>query len=837
MSNATFTITPGTAQLTAPNGGQSWYYASTYSITWTNQYFNGTFVTLSYSVDSGATWLPIASATNNTGSYSWQVPATYSNKCLVKVNEYNNPSAFDISDAVFTIAPALTITTPNGNNLQEEWRVCTQTSIQWTSGGTSSSYKIEYSTNSGSSWNTIVSSFSDAGTFHTYNWTMPNTPSTTCMVRVTDNGNALKSDVSDAVFTIKPCIILTSPNGGQSLAQGSIQAITWTSDGASNYYNIDYTTNGGVSWTPIIYNQLITSNTYNWTVPAVVSSNCQVRIIDNINTCKTDISDNTFSIGMPAPVITVTAPNGGGTLTSCNATNITWTATNTSNYYTIEYSTNNGSTWNTIVSNLNTVSGIYAWTVPNVQSAQCLVRVKDYNNSSIADVSNAVFTINQSVTATISAGGPTSFCSGGSVVLTSSSATGNIWYPGGQTTQAITVSSTAACYVVVTVNSCSATSNTINVSSSPVPATPVATSNSPVPLNGTVELYSSTVPNATYNWTGPNSYAASNQNPMIPNATTTLNGTYSVRATVNGCTSLAGTTTVTVTSTPGNAQISGNILTETGQFISGVKVKLTGTATDSVTTNASGAYLFNVLQGQNYIVTPSKNNDVLTSNGISTLDIVLMQRHILSVQPLNSPYKIIAADVDGSQSVSNMDIVLTRSLILQNITQFPGNNLWKFVNSDFTGVDPMNPFPFEQSRSYSSATNVIDQHFIGVKLGDVNNSWNPNIAKSLSNSSVTFEMDQQQTSPGQFITIPVKVSDFNSISGLQFTIEWNASVLNFVSANNALLDMSYGNGQTQTGKLAALWSTENMNRLTLADGSVIFYLIFEVVTIIVIVNT
>ena len=258
-------------------------------------------------------------------------------------------------------------------------------------------------------------------------------------------------------------------------------------------------------------------------------------------------------------------------------------------------------------------------------------------------------------------------------------------------------------------------------------------------------------------------------------------------------------------------------------------MKLTGAATDSVTTGTSGAYLFNVVQGASYVVTPSKNNDLTICNGISTLDIVLMQRHILNVQPLNSPYKIIAADVDGSQSVSNMDIILTRALILRNISQYPGNNLWKFVNSDFTGADPMNPFPFEASRSYSSASNAIDQHFIGVKLGDVNNSWDPNIAKSHSKNSISFEIGQHQASPSQLITIPVKVSDFNNISGMQFTIEWDASVLNFVSANNALLDMSYGNSQAQTGKLAALWSTEDLNGFTLADGSVIFEMVFEVV--------
>ena len=284
-----------------------------------------------------------------------------------------------------------------------------------------------------------------------------------------------------------------------------------------------------------------------------------------------------------------------------------------------------------------------------------------------------------------------------------------------------------------------------------------------------------------------------------------------------------------MTTNPANVQISGNILSETGQFINGVKVNLTGTSTDSVITGTSGAYQFDVLQSQSYVITPSKNNDIAITNGISTLDIVLMQRHILNLQPLNSPYKIIAADVDASQNVSNMDIILTRALILQNITQYPGNELWKFVNSDYTGNDPMNPFPFEQSRSYSSATNAVDQHFIGVKLGDVNNSWNPNIAKAVSSNNIKFILPQQNAVTGQTISIPVIVKDFNNISGFQFTLEWDASILNLIAPQNQLLDMSYGTLQIQNGKLTALWSTENLNGLSLADGSVIFNITFEVI--------
>lgn len=68
-------------------------------------------------------------------------------------------------------------------------------------------------------------------------------------------------------------------------------------------------------------------------------------------------------------------PNGGETWQGLTAKNISWTATGTSNNYNLEYSTNAGSTWTTIISAYNTTSGTYAWTVPNTPSANSLVRI------------------------------------------------------------------------------------------------------------------------------------------------------------------------------------------------------------------------------------------------------------------------------------------------------------------------------------------------------------------------------------------------------------------------------------------------------------------------------
>lgn len=78
---------------------------------------------------------------------------------------------------------------------------------------------------------------------------------------------------------------------------------------------------------------------------------------------------------------------------------------------------------------------------------------------------------------------------------------------------------------------------------SPPPVTdPIASSNAPVCENGNLELFASLVLGATYNWTGPNGFISTQQNPVLNNASLLASGVYSVTATVGGCTSTQGST-------------------------------------------------------------------------------------------------------------------------------------------------------------------------------------------------------------------------------------------------------------------------------------------------------
>jgi len=183
--------------------------------------------------------------------------------------------------------------------------------------------------------------------------------------------------------------------------------------------------------------------------------------------------------------------------------------------------------------------------------------------------------------------------------------------------------------------------------------------------------------------------------------------------------------------------LSGAIHTELDTPVAGVTVILSGDESDTVVTGSDGVYGFNVASGGDYIITPSKSNDSITNNGVTTGDISLIRKHVLTGNFFTSPYKIIAADANNSGTITTGDISFARRVVLNNTNTFPittnpsiaYGRLWEFVSSDqaFTGP-PYNPFPFTKTRAYSNVTaNQTNQDFIGIKLGDVNGNWNAGI--------------------------------------------------------------------------------------------------------------
>jgi hypothetical protein len=202
-------VTPPTATVTAPNGGESWTAGSTRIITWTaSDNIGVTAIDLSYSIDGGANFTPIATGIANTGTYAWAVPNQPTANAFVKVVAYDAAanSGADVSNAVFTIAapdttsPAVTVSSPNGG---ESWAAGSIHTITWTasdSGGVTG-VDLFYSTNGGVSFTAIATGIANTGS---YAWTVPNTATTNAFVKAVahDASGNTGEDLSNAAFTI-----------------------------------------------------------------------------------------------------------------------------------------------------------------------------------------------------------------------------------------------------------------------------------------------------------------------------------------------------------------------------------------------------------------------------------------------------------------------------------------------------------------------------------------------------------------------------------------------------------------------------------------------------------
>jgi subtilisin family serine protease len=187
-------------------------------------------------------------------------------------------------------------------------------------------------------------------------------------------------------------IAVKTPNGGESLSIGFTYAVTWTYSGSIGNVKIEYSIDNGVKWSTVVDSTKNTGS-YNWTVPNTPSTKCKVRIKDAADGKPSDTSNATFSIvTVTNPTITVTSPNGGETWDADTVHNITWTSTGTVGNVKIEYSYNNGSSWNS-VSSSTANDGSHSWTLPHINFTNCKVRISEASDGSPTDTSNAVFSI------------------------------------------------------------------------------------------------------------------------------------------------------------------------------------------------------------------------------------------------------------------------------------------------------------------------------------------------------------------------------------------------------------------------------------------------------------
>ncbi len=177
----------------------------------------------------------------------------------------------------------------------------------------------------------------------------------------------------------------------------------------------------------------------------------------------------------------------------------------------------------------------------------------------------------------------------------------------------------------------------------------------------------------------------------------------------------------------GDTAIEGLILTETGEPVLNVIIQLDGPEGLLYdTTGTDGQYHFdNLTDGGTYSVVPTK--DVNYGNGVSTQDLIRIQKNILNIDQLSSPYKLIAADVNLSGSISTVDAIKIRKVILGTANSFDGAPSWQFIPEDYVFNNPVDPFDenVPQEITIGALSGAQTLNFVALKSGDVNDSVDP----------------------------------------------------------------------------------------------------------------
>ena len=200
-----------------------------------------------------------------------------------------------------------------------------------------------------------------------------------------------------------------------------------------------------------------------------------------------------------------------------------------------------------------------------------------------------------------------------------------------------------------------------------------------------------------------------------------------------------GSSVTSVTAT-GCAQVSSGFITinkgncpttGTTRSVSGVITNPDGAPLRNVTVNAGNRSAITDAQGRFTIeelqtdvslsISPVNNENA--ANGISSLDIILVTRHILGTQSFTDPYQLLAADVNNSGSISAADLVGIQRVLLNLTSEFDGQPSWIYVPADADLSASAIRSGVQTSLTIAASEQDIQGlNFIGVKIGDLNDS-------------------------------------------------------------------------------------------------------------------
>jgi hypothetical protein len=284
--------------------------------------------------------------------------------------------------------------------------------------------------------------------------------------------------------------------------------------------------------------------------------------------------------------------------------------------------------------------------------------------------------------------------------------------------------------------------------------------------------------------------------------------------------------------------LSGRIWTEEGNPVSDVVIDLLlSNGTMQSVSSEEGNFELSSIPGcfaKKMTATKGKKD---YQNGVTTFDMVLVQKHILRRSPLTSPYKILAADVDLSGSITTLDLIKMRRVILSVATDFGGAPAWRFIPADHVFSDPTDPFTdnVTSELEFDLLSKDSERNYIAIKLGDLNGSalTTPAAQQAETRSfagGLTLLADDQSFTQGNEIAVTLTPEQAAVWTGWQFGLTYNPQVLEYLRAESSqLADWSDSNVGVvaDEGRLLFSWHDPSTRGVTMTAEEPVVTLFFK----------
>ncbi|MCK5126851.1 MAG: T9SS type A sorting domain-containing protein [candidate division Zixibacteria bacterium] len=239
--------------------------------------------------------------------------------------------------------------------------------------------------------------------------------------------------------------------------------------------------------------------------------------------------------------------------------------------------------------------------------------------------------------------------------------------------------------------------------------------------------------------------------------------------------------------------------------VEGVSIALAGLDNEMALTGIDGTYLFENVHLGAYTITPTKDDN---DPGASVADIVSIRRHLAYVERLESPYQMIAGDVNLSTTVTVADVIVMRRYLAE-LDPLPSGN-WAFVVWDYAITMENWHIASDQISLTLIDDDIAMQDFIAIRMGDVDGSWPSGVFSKqafVSGNKVDITFGEFEIK-NNTLNIPITISDIEDMAGLELHFNYNATNVSFIGIKSDILTNVTSNGTSD--EIHIVWEDINV---------------------------